>query len=91
MSHAIPKLVPPTHYRRPRRSTRRADVKVCESRRLFVEAIKIRRPQHFVAHAREVAHPLIVSHDENDVGLRPGKRITIHGDFGRDVHGQIDQ
>ena len=36
-----------------------------------VEAIEVRRLQHLVAHARQVAHALIVGHDQDDVGRVP--------------------
>ena len=59
----------PAHHGSPRWGTGRADLKIGEARPVFVEFIEMRCLDDLVAHAGEVAHPLVVGHDEDDVGF----------------------
>ncbi len=46
-----------------------------ETSRHPIEAIQIWRPQYLVAHARQISHPLIIGHHQDDVGAGPRKRL----------------
>ena len=57
------------HQGCPRRRAEGTDVEVGETNRFGIETIDIRRLQDWIAVATEVTVALIVSHDEDDIGL----------------------
>jgi len=66
MGHAVSKFVPSTENRGARRRAGWTHMELPESCGLFVELVQIWRLQDRIAHAGEIAHPLIVGHDQND-------------------------
>ena len=70
VEHARAVVVAPGHQACTRRGTDRADVKVGHPGTACRHGVDVGRLEHRIAHAAQITVPLIVRHDQHDVGAR---------------------
>ena len=75
---AVLELVFAGQQRAARRRAGRADVKIGEAHAFVVKAVQVRRLQHGIAVAGEIAITLVIAEDEDDI-RRLGRLKTRHG------------
>ena len=63
----------PAHEGRAGRRAGRTDLEVGEAGALGIEAVEVRRLQDGIPHAREIPHPLVICHDQDDVRSAAGE------------------